>query len=415
MALKKIKVLMISNLFPRPGNEYSGVFVKKQLYEYRKYVDIELYVPIDITPSLSLIKNKSGLINKVNELRFQLKRTLLSNLTSFNDPVKGRYVRFASIPPKSFFPFSVGIAQFLRIALVLERNNKCDVVHGRNVLLGGLAAVLLGKWLKRPTVVTAIGSDIHSIGNNPIARRTTRYVLNHADIITCVTKELKDRMVHHLGISKDKIKPITNGINLEFSKGAHIKNIRKKLEIPHGAPLFLSVANLVQVKDPFTLLMAFKKVSHKTSAHLIMVGGGVLENEVLAYLERLDLNDRVHLTGGIPHEEIPSYMNACDVFCLSSLREGWPNVLFEAMIFGKPVVATHVGGIPEAVYSEEYGLLVPPAQPDRMSGAMLEALQKKWNHRKIMDYAENNSWEIVARKYFDIYRDLPRQRFFDDS
>ena len=49
---------MISNLFPRPGNEYSGVFVKKQLYEYRKYVDIELYVPIDITPSLSLIKNK---------------------------------------------------------------------------------------------------------------------------------------------------------------------------------------------------------------------------------------------------------------------------------------------------------------------------------------------------------------------
>ena len=74
-----------------------------------------------------------------------------------------------------------------------------------------------------------------------------------------------------------------------------------------------------------------------------------------------------------------------------------------------------MGGIPEAVYSEEYGLLVPPAQPDRMSGAMLEALQKKWNHRKIMDYAENNSWEIVARKYFDIYRDLPRQRFFDDS
>lgn len=408
---EKLKIVMISHLFPGPArlNPNSGIFIKNQLREYKKYVDIFLYVPVDVTPSLSPIIKQSGMINKFRVLGDHFAQTIFKKLPKFDEPVKGKYLRFISLLPKSLFSFINGANLFLRLlytAYKLRKFFNFNLIHGQTILPDGLAAVLLGKWFQCPTIVTVRGSDIHSIKKNSISYKTARFILNHANMITSVSQELKKKMIS-FGVPREKIVVIPNGVDPNFAKYNQLKDVRKNLKIPKDSPIFLSVGKLSQIKDPFTLLSAFKKLLQKNmNAYLIMVGGGLLEKEVLLFAERLNVKKRLHFTGYISHDEVKSYMSACDIFCLSSLCEGWPNVLFEAMSFGKPIVATDVGGIPEAICSQDYGFLVPPRQPDKMTEAMMKALHKKWDHKKIKDYASDNSWEKVAKKYFEIYHSV---------
>lgn len=124
---------------------------------------------------------------------------------------------------------------------------------------------------------------------------------------------------------------------------------------------------------------------------------------MIQYCNENEIESRVHIVGPIEHDSLPSYYACCNLLCLSSKREGWPNVLLEAMIFGKPVVATNVGGVPEVVCSEDYGILVRPQNPDMLAGGLRRALNKEWNHDKIRDWAQAHTWESVGRRYLQIY------------
>lgn len=392
---------------PARKNPNSGVFLREQLREIRKLVTIFLYAPVDITPSFSNIIRQKGIGSKIKEIRDHYVRTVITKLPNLKDPVQGKCIRFVSIPPKKNLAILGAGHLFLRIMRQIKIQKKYfdfDLVHGQTVLPDGLTAVFLGKHFRRRSIITVRGSDVNAVKENSGEYKTVRYALKQADMITCVSKELKKRMINQFVIPEENIVVISNGINLEFSRRNLKKNVRKRYNIPQKAPLFLFVGSFFDVKDPLTMLCAFKKVQNKViNAHLLMVGSGYMENDVHTYVKTQSIQDHVHLPGYVSHQEVAEYMNECDIFCLSSLQEGWPNVLFEAMSFGKPIVATNVGGIPEAVCSEDYGFLVPPSQPDKMAAAMLEAVQKKWDHNKIRNYAHDNSWEKVAKKYLDVY------------
>ena len=387
-------------------NPNSGVFIKSLLWEYKKHVNTFIYAPVDITPSIRRIIRQFRLIDMFRELKDHFERIFFQKLPDLEEPVRGKCIRFVSIPPQSLFAFVNGFSLFSRALIPiykLRKTFKFNIIHSHTIIPDGLAGALLGKLFKCPTIVTAHGSDIHSIKKSSSVYKTINYVLNSTDAITCVSQDLKERIAN-FGVTEEKIFVIPNGVSIQFSKGNKIKNLRKQFDIPENAPFFLFVGSLRPIKDPLTLLLSFKKVLQKKSnAHLIMVGSGEMEKEVYSYVKKLNITRQIDFTGAIPHKEVANYMNSCDIFCLSSLQEGWPTVLFEAISFGKPIVATNVGGIPEAICSEDYGFLVPPNQPDKMAVAMLEAAQKKWNHNKIRNYAHNNTWDKVAKKYFDVY------------
>jgi hypothetical protein len=161
----KPKVFMLSHLYPSNAREHgnSGVFIKTQIAEYQKYIDIHLFVPVDCTPNGSLIKQKKGLKAKIKETVFQIKRTTFNDLKPFSKPVKGKFIKFATIPPKSYFPFLNGIILFLRSFLEINNGTKYGLVHGQTIMPDGHAAVLLSKKMKIPSMVTIRGSDLHSI------------------------------------------------------------------------------------------------------------------------------------------------------------------------------------------------------------------------------------------------------------
>ena len=99
-------------------------------------------------------------------------------------------------------------------------------------------------------------------------------------------------------------------------------------------------------------------------------------------------------------------MNAADLFVLPSLREGNPTVMFEALGAGLPFIGTKVGGIPEIISSEEYGFLVEPANPDDLAEKILIALYKSWDNKKIKKYAEQFTWENIAKRIINVYKEV---------
>jgi glycosyltransferase involved in cell wall biosynthesis len=112
------------------------------------------------------------------------------------------------------------------------------------------------------------------------------------------------------------------------------------------------------------------------------------------------------LAGGKPHDEIPLWMNACDLFVLPSLNEGNPTVLPEALGCGKPFVGTKVGGVPEVIASDDYGLLVEPADPEGLAEKILVALDREWDREMILAYAERYTWENIAKEIMGVYEQV---------
>jgi glycosyltransferase involved in cell wall biosynthesis len=117
------------------------------------------------------------------------------------------------------------------------------------------------------------------------------------------------------------------------------------------------------------------------------------------------LKDYIELVGGKPHDEIPIWMNACDLFVLPSLRESFGVVQIEAMACGKPVVATYNGGSEEIITSEDYGFLCEPANPKALAEKILTALDKEWDREKILEYAERFTWDNIVKEKLNIRKD----------
>jgi glycosyltransferase involved in cell wall biosynthesis len=208
-----------------------------------------------------------------------------------------------------------------------------------------------------------------------------------------------------LGVPSNKLHVIPNGYDEHLFKPLSTAKAREKLGLPQNKKILLSVGNLVDVKGHTYLIGAMSLVLRKRKdIRLIIVGSGPLKELLQSMVKRYGLEDYVMLAGGRRHEEIPIWMSASDIFILPSLREGFPTVIPEAMACGKPIVATKVGGVPEAIYSDELGILVPPKDPEWLSWAILEGFNRKCDSTTILGHAKKYSWSELAKQILLIYQ-----------
>jgi len=150
-------------------------------------------------------------------------------------------------------------------------------------------------------------------------------------------------------------------------------DLRSELGIGEGAPLVLSVGRFHEQKDQQTLLRAWARVLDRhADAVLALVGSGPLEAELREQAAAHGLSGSVRFLSPRP-DLAPAYTDA-NVFVLTSLWEGLPYVVLEAMSHGLPVAATAVDGIPEAVTDGESGILFPPSDPAAAASAIVELL-----------------------------------------
>jgi len=213
------------------------------------------------------------------------------------------------------------------------------------------------------------------------------------------------KKMQEIGISAEKISIIPNGFDSSIFK--HVEMARERLKIPSDKKVLLSVGNLEKVKGHRYLIEAMKIVHEtKPEALCYIVGDGPERKRLEKQVKNLGLAGVVKLVGAIPHDEIPLWMNACDIYVQSSISESFCIVLIEAMACGKPLVATEVEGMPEIIQNNKLGLLVPPADPTTLANAILKALESDWDREYIRKYAKRYDIVNVANKVIEVYENI---------
>ncbi|NQU45277.1 glycosyltransferase family 4 protein [bacterium] len=308
------------------------------------------------------------------------------------------------------------LQRFLRLVSVL-RKGRFDLVHAHSSKAGFLARVAA-----RLAGVPAVVYSPHSFAFQylPESPRARFYRLleqlaarfHHR--LVCVSageKEVAER--YRIG-TPDRTVVIENAIPVDEMKPSRsAEEIRRSLEIPEAAPLVGMVAQFRRQKGIRHFVDAMPLIlKARPDAFFLLVGSGPLFSAVQDEIRRKGIEDRVRLVG---HQERPvDFYQLMDVFVLSSLWEGMPYVIFEAMALGLPVVASDTVGNRDLVRSGETGLLVPPADSPAIAGAIVDLLEHP-ERRNAMGQAgreqivRGTSMEDWVRKYEDLYLEVAGQ------
>ena len=172
--------------------------------------------------------------------------------------------------------------------------------------------------------------------------------------------------------------------------------------------ILFSVGNLEERKGYSYLIEAMSIIcKERDDVYCIIGGSGSIKSSLELKVRDFHLDNCIKFVGFIPDEMLKFWFNSCDIFVLPSLAEGSPIVMFEALNFGKPFVGTGVGGIPEIIISEDYGLLVKTEDSKDLSQKILYAIDKEWDSDYIINYSKQFNWTNICTKIIkDVYLKL---------
>ncbi len=254
-----------------------------------------------------------------------------------------------------------------------------DVVHTHTSKAGFLGR-LAAKWAGVPRVVHSTHGHVFSGYFGPVTTAfymgLERLAAGWCDRIIVLSRhEIEDHLKRGIG-SRDQLVAIPNGIDLH--RFSDVKSdplpLRRAMGMGEGDVLCAVIGRLVPVKGHEVFLKAFKIVREKAAhAHAVIIGDGELKERLRQMSVELGLGNAVSWLGH--RDDIPQLLRAVDIVVQPSLNEGFGLAVVEAQAAGRPVVATRVGGLPEAVKEGETALLVPPNDPEALARAMLELMK----------------------------------------
>lgn len=399
-----MKVLTISTLYPTRPRPHFGVFVKNRMVEVARLVDdLVVVAPQPWFPF-------------VDRFIDQYKHRPDVPAEDVIDGVRVLYPRFLSVPRflKPLDPFSIALS----VGLTLLRNPELlgvDLVDIHCAYPDGLAGALLARLLGKPSTVTLRGHDINDVPElYPVRRQEVIAALALVDRVFAVAKALADGAVE-LGAPADKCVVLSNGVDATKFYPLDRRECRRRLGLPEEGRMVLGVGYLIKRKGYDLITEAVGELRKKgmTDLFAAYVGGPGDEPggmaEVEALIDRYELGDHVHLPGRVEHDDLVYWYNAADVFCLASEKEGWANVILEALACGTPCVGTNVWGTPEVIRTPEVGVLVE-RNARAIEEGLRSAVEKTWDRDFIVAYAREHTWEATARRVVEQFELVLRQR-----
>lgn len=261
-----------------------------------------------------------------------------------------------------------------------------DVLQAYFLTGAGFVATYAGNYLGLPSVVSARGNDLERAVFDPGRVVHVLHALKHASAVTTNTSELRRKaraLVRGLDVTL-----IPNGIDAECFRPtpanealtSQLGLTAKSTTSDEGRlPVIGFVGELREKKGLATLLSGYAQVTKKRPAILLIVGE-VRPGDDKARFDELRAaisSAKIVVTGAVPHRDLPAYYALMDVFVMPSLRDGLPNALLEAMACERPVIATSVGGIPDALRDDENGKIVPVNDVRALSEAIESLLTDK--------------------------------------
>jgi glycosyltransferase involved in cell wall biosynthesis len=386
--LRRLNILFISNLFPTPADPTRGIFTFQLIKRLSTMCNLTVVCPLPWFPRWA-------------------RNSLFMKWHAFSHiPYQYEWHGTKVFSPK--YPIIPKLSEPIHAALMfpslyrtvrrLNRNIAFDAVNTQWLYPDGVAAVWTTSLLKLPHVVTALGCDANLFMKQSHKRPQIEWALRKADGLTVVSDALRQFLMEE-GLEGKRIDVIPNGVDTELFFPRDKDECAKQLCLHHKGKSVVFVGQLLEVKGIIYLIEAAELLATKRRDFFVyLVGEGADREAYKAEIARRGLTNRIRLVGNRPHSEIALWMGAADVFCLPSIREGFPNVVLEALFSGRPVVASRVGGIPEMV-NENNGILVEAKNPDALAVALNDVLSREWDYRSILSTVLHLSWERASRLY----------------
>ncbi len=382
-------LLVICNSFPDKGNTYAGgIFIKDQIKYLERDFD-NIYVVAPVAYGVERLRG-------TNHLDYEF------------DNVKVYFPKYINSPIFWYRGRSAWLNLESRVILSLIKREglNFDLMHAHFTWPSGAVAARLKETYPVPLVITEHTS---STFHNAISSRDRVF-----EDAWCMA----DRIIRvnpcdaHLfdlaNVPRDKVAPIANGFDRKMFYPMESRSCKDVLSLEQDKKVLLSVGNLYsKVKGHRFLIEAVSRLAEARKDILcVIIGEGKLRGALERQIHDLGLSRLVVLPGGRPHDEIPLWINASDIFVLPSLEEGNPTVMFEALGCGKPFVGTRVGGVPGVIVSEDHGLLVNPADSVDLAEKISIALDREWDQEAIARYSERYTWENIAEEILGVYRQV---------
>jgi phosphatidylinositol alpha-1,6-mannosyltransferase len=269
--------------------------------------------------------------------------------------------------------------------------------------------LLLSYLLPIRSFIYLHGNDLLCPLRNPLLRSLFEWTLRRTQGIVCNSSFTRDYLKTHFQVDtpthviNPTVRPEKFGVG---GRREQAHNLRSQVRLAHGIPdtatVILSVGRLVQRKgfdrviENLPLLLA-----EGLDVHYLICGRGPMESELKSLTSRLGVEKRVHFAGYVPDEELAGYYAACDLFAMltffdtkAASIEGFGIVYLEAGYFSKPVIASRVGGVVDAVRHEESGILVDPDSAQEIS----QALHRLCADQQLRERLGRKGQELANRK-----------------
>lgn len=394
-----IRALVFSTLYPNRAQPNHGIFVENRLRHTLAPGGIEASVmaPIPYFP--------------------------------FSHPVFGRYGTFAAIPPREtrhgltvlhprypvipkigsrFTPaFLYHAARRALRRLADGGADKFDLIDAHYFYPDGVAAARLARELRIPLLITGRGTDLTLIPQSQPQRTQIQWACRQASALITVCEALKQDLVA-LGEPAARIAVLRNGVDLQRFTPGDRAAARAQLGLTDFT--LLSVGSLITRKGHDLIISALATLPDAT---LLIAGDGPLRAELENLAQKKSVAARVRFLGEIAHDALADAYRAADMFVLASSREGWANVLLEAMACGTPVVATNVNGTPEVLRDPKLGILVERRSPEALAQAIQRLRAMAPDRGKVRAYAEQFSWSDTAHANRELFFAATRHGFSD--
>jgi len=271
-----------------------------------------------------------------------------------------------SIPDRGAWDWRV-VAELLAVC----RREKVAVWHGHDYKTNALGLLLKRFWPMR--LVTTVHGWVQHTARTPLYYKVDQLCLPRYERVICVSDDLFEACLG-CGVPARNLVLLENAIDAaEYARRRPVAEAKAALGFPPGGLLVGAVGRLSGEKAFDVLIRAVHSLVRKgLDVRLVVVGEGGERANLERLVAELRMGDRVTLPGW--QADVRGYFEAMDVFALSSLREGLPNVLLEAMALEVPVVATRINGVPRLVQDGRNGFLVEAGDPAALATALLGLL-----------------------------------------
>ena len=303
-------------------------------------------------------------------------------------------------------------------ARAVSARHRATVMHGHWVVPGGLLAAAARSG--RPLVISLHGSDVYVAERHALIRQSAQWAFRRAGWVTACSDDLRDRAVA-LGARSSRIETVPYGVDTKRFAPSPERRRRIRAELGIGdAPLVFSAGRLVRKKGFEYLIDAAGQLAARVGGvRVLIAGGGDLRDELDARARRT--GGIVTLVGARNQDEVGDLAAAADVVAVPSVHDaegnvdGLPNFALEALATSTPVVASRVGGLPQAITDGVTGVLVPERNPEALAGALERLLTDRATARRLGEAARTEvirqfGWDRAAERFERAYDRAAEER-----